>query len=88
LSQCQSLAEQVVEDAADPCGQDRSLGGIALGDFQVARDLAPAGAVVAAHAVGVFQFLPPQPFHGEAVSARERPPDHHVAVTLEALDIC
>ena len=87
LSQCQSLAEQVVEDAADPPGQDLGLGGIALGGFQVARDLAPAGAVVAAYAVSAFQFPPPQPFHGEAVSTRERLPDHHVAVALEALDV-
>jgi hypothetical protein len=87
LSQCHSLAEQVVEDAADPPGQDIGLGGIALGGFQVARDLAPAGAVVAAYAVRAFQFPPPQPFHGEAVSTRERLPDHHVAVALEALDV-
>jgi hypothetical protein len=61
LSQCQSLAEQVVEDATDPPGQDLGLGGIALGGFQVAQDVAPTGAVVAAYAVGAFQFPPPQP---------------------------
>jgi hypothetical protein len=80
--------EQVVEDAADPPGQDRGLGGIALGGFQVAWNVAPAGVVVAAYAVGAFQLPPPQPFHGEAVSSRERLPDHHVAVALEALDVC
>jgi hypothetical protein len=82
------LAEQVVEDAAYPLGQDPGLEAIALGGFQVTWDLAPAGAVVAAYAVRVFQLAPPLPFHGEAVSARERLPDHHVAVALEALDIC
>jgi len=82
------LAEQVVEDAADPLGQDTGLGGIALGGFQVTRDLAPAGAVLAAYAVGAFQFPPPHPLHGETVSTRERLPDHHVAVALEALDVC
>jgi len=40
------------------------------------------------YAVGAFQLPPPQPFHGEAVSTRERLPDHHVAVALEALDVC
>jgi hypothetical protein len=88
LSQCQCLAEQVIEDAAYPPGQDPGLEGIALGGFQVARDLAPARAVVAAYAVRAFQLAPPLPFHGEAVITRERLPDHHVAVALEALDVC
>ena len=70
------LAEQVVEDTAYPPGQDRGLGGIALGGFQVARDLAPAGAVVATYAVRVCQLPPPLPFHGQAVVVRERLPDH------------
>jgi hypothetical protein len=35
----------------------------------------------------VFQLAPPLPFHGEAVSARDGLPDHHLAVALEALDI-
>src|SRR5262249_48964379 len=70
------FAEQIIEDAAYPPGQDLGLDGIALGGFQVARDLAPAGAVVRAYAVRVFEFAPPLPFHGEAVSARERLPDH------------
>jgi hypothetical protein len=61
--------------------------GIALGGLQVARDLALAGAVVATYAVRVFQLPPPLPFHGEAVSARERVADHQVAVALEALDV-
>jgi hypothetical protein len=82
------LAEQVVEDAAHPLSQDLGLEGIALGGFQVAPDLAPAGAVVGTYAVRVFQLPPPLPFHGEAVGACERLPDHQVAIALEALDVC
>jgi hypothetical protein len=81
------MADCASDARTDPPGQDPGLEGIALGGFQVARDLAPAGAVVAAYAVRVFQLAPPLPFHGEAVSAREGLPDHHVAVALEALDI-
>jgi hypothetical protein len=57
-----------------------------LGGLQVARDLAPGGAVVRAYVVRAFQLRPPSPFHGQAVGARERLPDHDVAVALEALD--
>jgi hypothetical protein len=82
-----ALAEQIVEDTAYPLGQDPGLNGIALGGFQVAGDLAPAGPVVGTYAVRVFQLPPPSPFHGEAVSVRERLPDHQVPVALEALDV-
>jgi hypothetical protein len=82
-----ALAEQVIEDATYPLGQDPDLGGIALGGLQVAPDLAPAGAVVTTYAVRVRQLLPPLPLHGEAVGARERLPDHDVAVALEALEV-
>jgi hypothetical protein len=40
------------------------------------------------YAVRVFQFAPPALFHGEAVSARERLPDHQIAVALKTLDVC
>jgi hypothetical protein len=60
---------------------------IALGGLQVAPDLVPAGAVVAPDAVRVFQFLPPLLLHSEGVCTRERLPDHHVAIALEALDV-
>src|SRR6185437_16924064 len=80
-------AEQVVEDSAYPLGQDPGLNGVALGGFQVARELAPGGSVVAPYAMHVFQFAPPLPFHGGAVGARERLPDHDKAVALEALDV-
>jgi hypothetical protein len=78
------LAEHVIEDAAYPLGQDSGVDGIALGGFQIARDLPPAGAVVRTYAVRVFQLRPPSPFHGEGVGARERLSDHDVAVALEA----
>jgi hypothetical protein len=74
--------------AAYPPGQHPGLEGIALGGLQVTWDLAPARAVVAPDAVRVFQLAPPLPFHGEAVSTRERLLDHHVAVALETLDNC
>ena len=80
-------AEQVTEDAADPLGEDPRLAGIALGRFQVARDRAPGRAVVAADAAGVRQLPPPPLFHGEGVGGRERLPDDHVAVALEAPDV-
>jgi hypothetical protein len=82
------LAKQIVEDAAHPRGEDRSLPGIALGRLQVAPELTPAGTVVATDAVRVFQFSPPLPFHGERVSGRERLADDHVAVALEAPAVC
>jgi hypothetical protein len=81
------LAQQVIEDAAYPLGQDFGLDGIVLGVFQIAWDLAPAGAIVRTYVVPVFQLRPPSPFHGEAVGARERVPDHDEAVALEALDV-
>jgi hypothetical protein len=50
------MADCASDARTDPPGQDPGLEGIALGGFQVARDLAPAGAVVAAYAVRVFQL--------------------------------
>jgi hypothetical protein len=82
-----SLAKQIVENAAYPLDQDPGLDRIALGGFQVARDPVPAGAVVAAYAECILQLLPPLPLHGQSLRRRERLPDHHVAVTLEALDV-
>jgi hypothetical protein len=81
------LAEQIVQDAAYPPGEHLGLQPVALGGLQVARELAPAGTVVAADAVRVFQLPPPPPFHGDAVGARERLPDRQVAVALEAADV-
>jgi hypothetical protein len=72
----------------DPLGEDLGLEGIALGGFQIARDLAPAGAVVGTDVVCVFQLPPPSLFHGEGVGRCERPPDHDVAVALEAPAVC
>src|SRR5580700_10446476 len=81
------LAEQVVEDATHPLGEDPGLDGVALGGLQVARDLTPAGTIVSTYAVRLFQLPPPPLLHGECVSARERLPDHDVAVALEALEL-
>jgi hypothetical protein len=81
------LAEQVIEDAAYLLAQDSGVDGIALGGFQIARDLAPTGAVGRTYVVRVFQLRPPSPFHSEGVCAREGLSDHDVAVALEALDV-
>jgi hypothetical protein len=66
-------AEQVIEDAADPPGRDPGLDGIALGRFEVPRDRAPTGAVVAAYAVRTFHDSPPGAVNDEATIAYPGP---------------
>jgi hypothetical protein len=80
-------AEQVVDYAAHPRGQDPVTGGIALGGLQVTLELAPGRSVARTNAVRFFQLMPPLLFHRPGVGGRECLPDHHVTVALEPLEI-
>jgi hypothetical protein len=84
LSQCQCPAgtSQVPGSGKVTRARPQFLGG-----FQIAPDLVPAGAVARMYAVRLLQLLPPSLPHGEGVGTRERLPDQHVAVALEALDV-